>query len=224
MSTVLVIGASRGIGLEFARQYAARGDRLLATARDGEGLARLRDTGAAALKVDVADPASVSGLAWQLDGEAIDVALHVAGVWSGAGATTPPTQPEFDHVMRTNVLGAMQVIPQVAPLVAASRRRGRFAFITSGMGQIGTVASSYGWLYRTSKAALNMAVAAAQPDYPDVIMVALCPGWVRTDMGGAGAPLTVEDSVAAMRRTVEDLGPQHRGAFLHPDGRRYDGW
>lgn len=224
MATVLVVGASRGIGLEFVRQYVADGDRVLATARDTDGLARLRELGATALKVDVADPASVSGLAWQLDGEVIDLALYVAGVWSGAGATTPPTQPEFDRVMRTNVLGAMQAIPQVAPLVAASREGGRFAFITSGMAQIGAVASSDGWLYRCSKAALNMAVAAAQPDYPGVVMVALCPGWVRTDMGGAGAPLAVEDSVAAMRRTLAGLGPQHRGAFLHHDGRPYAGW
>lgn len=221
LSTVLVIGASRGIGLEFARQYAAAGARVIATARDEAGLRRLRQLGATALKVDVADPASVSGLAGQLEGEEIDVALYVAGVWSGEGATTPPAQPEFDRVMHTNVLGAMQAIPQVAPLLAAG---GRFAFITSGMAQIGTVESSYGWLYRVSKAALNMAVAAAQHDYPDVIMVALCPGWVRTDMGGAGAPLPVEDSVAAMRRTLAGLSAKHRGAFLHHDGRHYENW
>jgi len=222
MSTVLVIGASRGIGLEFVRQYAAEGARVIATARDEVGLARLRELGATALKIDVADPASVSGLAWMLDGEEVDVALYVAGVWSGAGATSPPTQPEFDRVMHTNVLGAMQAIPQVAPLVAASRHGGRFAFITSGMGQIGTVESSYGWTYRVSKAALNMAVVAAQPDYPDVIMVALCPGWVQTDMGGASAPLSVQQSVTAMCATLADLESGHKGAFLHHDGRRYE--
>ena len=203
------------------RQYAAAGARVIATARDDAGLARLRELGATALKVDVADPASVSGLAWQLDGEEIDVALYVAGVWSGEGATTPPTQPEFDRVMHTNVLGAMQAIPQVAPLLAAG---GRFAFITSGMAQIGTVESSYGWLYRVSKAALNMAVTAAQKDYPKVIMVAMSPGWVRTDMGGAGAPLTAHDSVAAMRGTLAGLSARHQGAFLQHDGRCFDAW
>lgn len=224
MPTVLVIGASRGIGLEFVRQYVADGVRVIGTARDAAGLARLRELGATALKVDVADPASISGLTWQLDGEEIDVAIYVAGVWAGDGAGTPPTQPEFDRVMHTNVLGAMQAIPQVAPLVAASRTRGRFAFITSGMGQIGAVASSYGWTYRVSKAALNMAVVAAQHDYPDVIMVALCPGWVRTDMGGAGASLSVEESVSAMRRTVDGLEASHKGTFLHHDGRAFDAW
>lgn len=224
MATILVIGASRGIGLEFVRQYAEAGERVIATARDAVGLARLRELGATALKLDVADPTSISGLAWQLDGEEIDIALYVAGVWSGAGAQEPPTQPEFDRVLHTNVLGAMQAIPQVAPRVAASRQGGRFAFISSGMGQIGAVDSSQGWTYRVSKAALNMAVAAAQHDYPGVVMVALCPGWVRTDMGGAGARLSVQESVAAMRRTLAGLGPAQRGAFLHHDGRRYDSW
>ncbi len=221
MSTVLVIGASRGIGLEFVRQYAAEGGRVIATARDEAGLARLRALGAIAHSVDVADPASVSGLAWQLDGETIDVALYVAGIWSEGGATSPPTQPEFDRVMHTNVLGAMQVIPQVAPLMAAA---GKFAFITSAMSQIATVQSSQAWLYRVSKAALNMAVAAAQPDHPDVIMVALSPGWVRTDMGGASAPLSVEESVAAMRHTLAGLTSADRGSFLRQDGSRFEGW
>jgi NAD(P)-dependent dehydrogenase (short-subunit alcohol dehydrogenase family) len=221
MSTVLVIGASRGIGLEFVRQYAAEGARVIATARDVAGLARLRELGAVALKVDVADPASVSSLAWQLDGETINVALYVAGIWSEGGATSPPTQPDFDRVMHANVLGAMQAMPQVAQLMG---RGSRFAFITSGLAQISTVASSQAWLYRVSKAALNMAVVAAQPDYPGVIMVALSPGWVRTDMGGASAPLSAEESVAAMRRTLAGLTLADRGSFLRQDGSRFEGW
>jgi NAD(P)-dependent dehydrogenase (short-subunit alcohol dehydrogenase family) len=218
MATVLVIGASRGIGLEFVRQYRAAGDRVIATARDDAGLAGLRALDATALRVDVAQPASLSGLAWQLDGEKIDLALYVAGVWSEADALTPPTQQDFDHVLHTNVLGAMQVIPQVAPLVEA-QPGGRFAFITSGLGRIQGVDSSRAWVYRVSKAALNMAVAAAQPSYPQATLVALSPGWVQTDMGGPNAPLTVEASVTAMRTTLAGLTPRQRGAFL-----RYDGW
>jgi NAD(P)-dependent dehydrogenase (short-subunit alcohol dehydrogenase family) len=219
---ILIVGASRGIGLEFVRQYRADWDRVIATARDDAGLKRLEALGAKAVRVDVADAASVSGLGWQLDGEKIDVALYVAGVMSRGGATQPPGQEEFDRVMRANVWGAMQVIPQVAPLVAAAR--GRFAFISSEMGYIGGVSSSYGWVYRASKAALNMTVASAQADYPEAVMVAMSPGWVQTDMGGAGAPLTVERSVTAMRKTLAGLTPKAKGGFFNYDGRRFDGF
>lgn len=221
-STVLVIGASRGIGLELVRQYREAGARVIATARDEAGLQRLRELDAETFTLDVANPTSVSGLAWHLDGEKIDIAWYVAGVIDRSGATTPPTQPDFDRVMHTNVLGAMQTIPQVAPLVEAAG--GTFAFVSSAMGQIGGVDSSFSWVYRTSKAALNMAVAAAQTDYPRAIMVAISPGWVKTDMGGEGAPLTVQASVAAMRKTIASIQPVHKGAFLDHDGRPFDTW
>ena len=222
MSTVLVIGASRGIGLEFVRQYVADGAKVIATARDDAGLQRLKALGAKALRVDVAQPASISGLAWMLDGEEIDLALYVAGVFPPGDALAPPTREIFDQAMHTNVLGAMQAIPQVAPLVEAAG--GSFAFITSGMGCIGEVPSSSNWTYRVSKAALNMAVASAQHDYPGAILVALSPGWVQTDMGGADAPLTPHDSVAAMHKTLAALTPQHKGAFLNYDGSRFATW
>jgi NAD(P)-dependent dehydrogenase (short-subunit alcohol dehydrogenase family) len=219
---ILVIGASRGIGLEFVRQYRAAGDRVIATARDDAGLAALQALGAQALRLDVTDTASVSGLGWQLDGEKIDVALYVAGVMSRGGALQPPARDDFDRVMRTNVWGAMQAIPQVAPLVAAAG--GKFVFVSSRMGRIADVESSYSWVYRASKAALNMAVASAQPDYPQALMVAISPGWVQTDMGGAGAPLTVQDSVASMRKSIAALSPADRGAFIDHDGRPFTGW
>jgi NAD(P)-dependent dehydrogenase (short-subunit alcohol dehydrogenase family) len=219
---VLVIGASRGLGLEFVKQYREAWDRVSATARDDAGLQRIEALGARPLRLDVADTASVSGLSWQLDGEKIDLALYVAGVMSRGTATEPPPRDEFDRVMHANVHGAMQVIPQVAPLVEAAR--GRFVFISSEMGYISGVDSSYGWVYRASKAALNMAVASAQKDFPAAVMVAMSPGWVSTDMGGASAPLTPEQSVGAMRRSIEGFGARHRGAFVNYDGRRFKGW
>lgn len=222
MSTVLVIGASRGIGLEFVRQYREAGRRVIATVRDADGRARVQALGAEALTVDVANPASVSGLAWQLDGEKIDLALYVAGVLRRPNALTPPTQDDFDAVMHTNVLGAMQTLPQVAPLVAEAR--GVFAFLSSSMSQIGSVPDSGSWLYRTSKAALNMAVAAAQHDYPDATLVTIDPGWVQTDMGGAGAALTVEQSVKGMRQVLGSLTAADKGRLLHHDGRRATHW
>ena len=90
---ILVLGASRGIGLEFVRQYAHAGAQVTATARGDAGLQKIKALGAKALRLDVADPQSVSGLAWMLDGEKFDIALYVAGVYTQGGATTPPTQP-----------------------------------------------------------------------------------------------------------------------------------
>ena len=225
--TTLILGASRGIGLELARQSLAAGERVIATARDDASLERLRALGCQPLRLDVTDPASTSGLAWQLDGERIDTAWYVAGVMcSRADATQPPTREAFDRVMHANVLGAMQVIPQVAPLVEASRAPGggRFGFFSSVMGQIGTVGGSGAWLYRVSKAALNMAVASARHSYPKATFVCFHPGWVQTDMGGAQAPVKPTDSAAGLRAALAATTPADSGAFLNYDGTRMGGW
>ena len=222
MSTVLVIGASRGIGLELVRQYREEGCRVIATVRDDAGRERVEALGAEVKQIDVANPASVSGLSWLLDGEKIDIALYVAGVIRRPNALTPPTQQDFDAVMHTNVLGAMQALPQVAPMVEEAG--GVFAFLSSSMSQIGSVDDSGSWVYRVSKAALNMAVAAAQNDYPRATLVTIDPGWVQTDMGGATAPVPIEDSVSGMRSVIASLTPEDKGQLLHYDGRRAAHW
>ena len=222
MSTVLVIGASRGIGLELVRQYREEGRRVIATVRDDAGRERVEALGAEVKQIDVANPASVSALSWLLDGEKIDIALYVAGVIRRPNALTPPTQQDFDAVMHTNVLGAMQALPQVAPMVEEAG--GVFAFLSSSMSQIGSVEDSGSWVYRVSKAALNMAVAAAQNDYPRATLVTIDPGWVQTDMGGATAPVPIEDSVSGMRSVIASLTPEDKGQLLHYDGRRAAHW
>lgn len=225
---VFVIGASRGIGLELVRQYLEAGDRVIATARDDAGLARLHDMGAQAIKLDVADPLSVSGLSWVLDGEKLDLALYVAAVFSAEDAKSPPTQQAFDAMMHANLLGAMQALPQVAPWVEEAN--GQFVFLSSDMGHIGDTRNSRGWLYKVSKAALDMAVVAAQPDYPRAQFLLLHPGWVQTDMGGAHAPLTVPESVLAMRQTLaahKSTKAAHGSEdvpFLQWDGTPFVGW
>jgi NAD(P)-dependent dehydrogenase (short-subunit alcohol dehydrogenase family) len=222
VATVLVLGASRGIGWELVNQYRAAGDRVIATARSDADLARLRALGAEPLRLDVADPASVSGLAWQLDGERLDVALYVAGVMDRASATSPPTRDAFDRVMHANVLGAMQVMPQVLPGVQAAG--GVFGVLSSSMSLIGSVPASNAWLYRVSKAALNMALVSARFDYPGARLVALDPGWVQTDTGGAAALLTVQDSVTGLRAAIASLTEADNGHLIHHDGRRADRW
>ncbi len=216
MSTVLIIGASRGLGWEFAAQYAAAGWRVIGTARSEAGISRLRDLGVEALSLDVSDPASVSSLSWRLDGEKLDLALYVAGAMDKASALTPPTREAFDAVMHANVLGAMQVIPQIAPMVQEAR--GTLVCLSSRMGSLTLTESGDAWLYRVSKAALNMVVRTAQASHADMAVVAMHPGWVQTDMGGPAAPLTPQASVTAMRATLAALKPKHQGQFLSYDG------
>jgi NAD(P)-dependent dehydrogenase (short-subunit alcohol dehydrogenase family) len=220
MKTILLIGASRGIGFELASQYIADGWRVIATARSDEGLERLQALGAQTLRLDVADPASNSGLTRQLDGEKIDLAIFVAGAMDRANTSTPPTRDSFDTVMQTNVMGAMQVIPQIVPMVQEAR--GVMACISSIMGSLQETTSGNAVLYRVSKAALNMVVRCTQAEQPDITVLAIHPGWVQTDMGGAAAPLTPEQSAISLCQTLnlilEQRDPKHRGAFLNHDG------
>lgn len=218
MKTALVIGASRGIGREFTRQLLADGWKVYATARSGSDLAALRQLGAHVIKLDVANTESLSGLAWPMDGVALDLALYVAGIFGPRHhATIAPTVADFDQVMHTNVRGAMQLIPMVVPMVEAAR--GRFVCISSNLSSIGEADSSGGWLYRASKAALNMAVKSAAHDYPNAILAAISPGpSVRTDMGGPDGQLTAEESVRGMLRVIASLDEKDSGSFRDYSG------
>jgi NAD(P)-dependent dehydrogenase (short-subunit alcohol dehydrogenase family) len=216
---VLIIGASRGLGLEFVRQYRAAGARITATARDEASLERLREHGALALKLDVADTASVSGLAWLIDGEAFDVVVINAGVYgpSTAGLETP-TPADFDAVMHTNVLGPMRVLPQIAEALAPGAR---VAIISSKMGSIALRASTAGWLYRASKAAVNSVMKDASLALAGkATVISFHPGWVRTDMGGAGADIDASTSIAGMRTVLASVKPADTGSFFNYDGQR----
>ena len=214
---ILVIGASRGIGLELVRQYRADGAAVTATARDDAGLERLRALGATALRLDVTDAASASGLAWQVDGARFDMVVINAGV-SGTRTTglQPPDEAEFDHVMRTNVLGPMRMLAQIAETLAPGAR---VAVLSSRMGSIGLRAAPNSWLYRASKAAVNSVLKDASLALAgQAVCVAFHPGWVRTDMGGANADIDVTESVAGIRRVIAGLREADNGGFFNYDG------
>jgi NAD(P)-dependent dehydrogenase (short-subunit alcohol dehydrogenase family) len=223
MPTVLVAGATRGIGLEFARQYVADGARVIATFRRPQDAETLRALGARPVMLDALDPDSIGVLGQQLDGQPIDVALLVAGTYGpDTSELAAPSREQFDLVMRTNVLAPMQLIPLLAQSLEAAH--GKLAAISSRMGSIGLTTQANAWLYRASKAALNSAVKAASSQLGPrgVVCMALSPGWVRTDMGGRSAPLDVRDSVAAMRRVIAASNRSHNGRFLQYTGEQLE--
>jgi len=214
---VLVVGASRGIGLELVRQYREAGDRVVATARSAEGLEQITALGAKALALEVTDLSACAGLAWLLDGEQFDLAWHVAGViGQRKSAPEAPAGDDFDQVMRTNVLAPMRLLPTLA---AALKPGGRLVALSSRMGSMGLRANGSNWLYRASKAALNSVVAdLAFGLRGKAVLVAMHPGWVRTDMGGPEGDLALDDAVRRMRNTAAALTPEVHGHFLDLDG------
>ncbi len=217
MTQVLIIGASRGIGLELVRQHRDAGDTVVATARDEESLTRLRTLGATAIKLDVSDVVSIAGLAWQLDGFQFNRVMYVAGVYGPRTmGLQPPSVADFDAVMHTNVLGPMRVLPQLMDALAPDARIG---ILSSRMGSMTLRANSAGWVYRASKAAANSVMRDIALSLDGrAFCVSLHPGWVKTDMGGQEADIDAPTSAASLRRVLDGLKPGDNGQFLNYDG------
>jgi len=220
MPTVLVIGASRGIGFEFARQYADDGARVIATYRKPEDAGPLRALGAKPIELDLRETAALAALGRHLDGEPLDVAIISAGVSlrPRTERIIAPTPGDFDEVMHTNVRAPMQLIPILVPSLLPAK--GKLVVVSSKMGSTSLMTTPGSWLYRASKAALNNVLKAASLELgpQGVVCMAFHPGWVRTDMGGAGAEIDVRDSVAGMRRVIAAANVSHNGKFLNYNG------
>ncbi len=219
MATVLIVGASRGIGLEFVRQYTAEGSRVIATHRSPEAGAKLRELGAKPAVLDMLDEGAVVEFGEKMANESIDIAIINAGVAGPRGnALRSPGGLDFDAVMHTNVRAPMQLIPALAPALIASR--GKLAVVSSRMGSVSLMSSTASWLYRASKAGLNAALKAASLELgtQGVVCIAFHPGWVRTDMGGGSADIDVQTSVAGMRRILAAANDSSNGKFISYNG------
>lgn len=225
MATILIAGASRGIGLELTRQALARGDRALAAVRApgraAETAALLTGADGMLLPLDVADPASCEALADRLAAETIDMLVCMAGVLEGDGPMSDPayTADNWARTLTTNVAG-----PFFTARALAGRMRapgGRIAVISSSMA-LRPKGNSYP--YRVSKAAATALARnlAAELAPQGIAAIPLDPGWVRTDMGGQEADISVEDSAAGILKVLDGLTMADTGRFLRYDGFCYD--
>ncbi len=209
MSTkaIVIVGASRGIGLGLTREFAGRGWKVHATERsESAELHAAADAHSLSIDVhivDVTDPGSYEGLGKQIEDGTLDAVIVNAGITGAQHQdAAQATSDEVAHVMMTNAFGPVRLGKTLLPLI---RDGGTLAFMSSLMGSIEDSSGGYD-LYRTSKAAQNMlAKGIAEQDAAGrgIAVISLHPGWVQTDMGGPNAKLTVEESVSGMADVIE---------------------
>ena len=230
MPTVLITGASSGLGLEFARQYAAAGWRVIASSRGERGFDALENlAGNVALqKLDITDDNQIKALAWVLRDEAVDVLVNNAAIHGPRDQSASFGSLDVAawlNVLRVNAIAPMKVTEAFLPNVRAGVQK-KIVFISSRAGSIAERGllphhqSGGPYTYRSSKAALNAAAKSLAFDLAPsgVSVITLHPGWVRTEMGGTEAGLNQETSVAGMRRVISQSSVTDSGVFRNYDG------
>ena len=219
MTTIMITGANRGLGLEFARQFYNEEYRVIATCRNPKDANKLNAIGDIDVhSLDVTEDESVAILADKLRGENIDILINNAGVIGQRDGFGKLDYDIWAETMDTNVFGPMRVAEAFINNVMNSEKK-QMIFITSRMGSI-TEAVPNAYVYRSSKAALNMAVKclAAELEEKGLIAVLFHPGHVQTDMGGQAAPVTPQKSIEGMKNQIVALTRDDNGRFLSYDG------
>jgi NAD(P)-dependent dehydrogenase (short-subunit alcohol dehydrogenase family) len=232
---ILITGANRGIGLDLTRRHLQAGDRVFATCRDPFSA---RDLNALAeqhpalriLSLDVTDSVSIATLRRVVGGEvdALDVLYNNAGVFPGGVDAQEPGVSVFGK-LDARALIEVFAVNSVAPVMVTQAfadmlRRGtnaRVINLSSRIGSITLAEPGYGYGYPASKAALNRMTRALAQDLPGVIVVAVHPGWVNTDMGGVTAPRTMDETLPALIRLIDGLTLEDSGSFFNWDGKKF---
>ena len=218
--TILVTGANRGIGLELARQLTAQGHAVIGTARKPGAASDLKTLGVRVEQLDVTDSASVAALGERLQGVKIDVLINNAGISGHNAASFRET--DFDQIGLTfdvNSTGPMRVTQSLLGNLSAGKGK-TVIQISSIMGSIENNGGGY-YGYRASKSALNMLNKSLAQELAaeGFVCVVLHPGWVRTRMGGAGADITPQQSVAGMLKVMATLDEKDNGHFYDYQGK-----
>lgn len=216
MSTVLITGANRGLGLAFARAFRARGDEVIGTAREPANAEELTALGATVEELEVTDDASVSSLAERLEGRPIDLLVNNAGILrrDRIESFEPETVlRQFD----VNALGPLRVTRALLPNLRLADAP-RIVSITSRMGSVEDNSSGGFYGYRASKAALNAIIKSLSIDLDPWPVVVIHPGYVRTRMTGNQGDLTADEAVERMLPLIDRLDATQSGKFFHRDG------
>lgn len=220
MTTILVTGANRGIGLEFVRQYAADGMRVIACCRKPAEAKELGALDVRVMELDVGDAQSAAKLAQALGGEAIDILINNAGVFGPEKQGASDRDYDgFSHTFRINSIGPLIVSQALKDNLLAGHDK-KLVVLTSRMGSIAEHGGD-SLAYRASKAAVNSIMRGLAHDWAgDGILVAILhPGWVKTDMGGAGATITPQQSVFGLRTRIAELSARTSGRYLDYQGK-----
>ena len=227
MNSVLITGSNRGLGLEWASQYARAGWVVYATCRypdQADELQKLAEVSpnVSLHQLDVTITGQIEALAEELDNTPIDVLVNNAGIYReqwGKDRLGKIIYSDWQDTFNVNTLGVMRVSEALMANLASSQRK-LIVAITSHMGSIAEISSSSDYAYRSSKAALNAAMKGLSYEVADrhIGVLLLHPGWVRTRMGGESAPLSVEESVIGMRQIIEGFQPSDSGHFYRYDG------
>lgn len=217
--TALIVGASRGLGLGLVKTYRGRGWRVNATVREAADEAGPAGEGAEVRRLDVRDPVARAELASAMAGETLDLLFLNAGVY-GPREVADAEAGEIDAAMQANAFGPVQLayalIDRVRP------KTGAVAFMTSAMGSIAENESGGSDVYRASKAAQNMLAKGLwlrSGRDRGLAVLSVHPGWVRTDMGGAGAPLDVPTSAQGIADQIERRAGTSAHVFVDYSGR-----
>ncbi len=226
MSTVLITGANRGLGLEFCRQYAEQGWDVLACCRNPEQAGELtqlvsHNSAVRVFKMDVSDRKMIGILAEDLVEFTIDLIIANAGVYGDRRGHEFGNLDYADWIntLETNVMGVVKVIEAFMPGLKRSQKP-RIAVLSSQMGSIEDNSSGGSFLYRSSKAALNATMKSLSIDLKsdDIAVLVFHPGWVKTDMGGTQALIDAKTSVTGMIKQISHVEMSQTGQFVKYDG------
>lgn len=224
MSTVLITGANRGIGLEFTKQYAGDGWNVVACCREPTLANELnaiakKQPNVEVLQLDVSNFTQVDSLARQLSNTAIDLLINNAGVYPSGGLSDTEVE-NWLYSFKVNSIAPYKLATAFTPHIANSQQK-KLVTLSSKMGSIDDNTSGGSYMYRSTKTAVNMVMKSLSIDLKSsgIAVVTLHPGWVETDMGGPNALINTQTSVSGLRKVINQLTLENTGRFIAYDGK-----